>query len=95
MVDDWLLQDIKNKLRVTWDDEDDMIRKIGFRAIEYLNGKCNEELDYTVEGNPKALMLERCFYDFNNALSDFETNYKSELLALIADTAVKKFVLSE
>ena len=82
-----LLDELKRKLAVTWDDDDAYLHMLLIKAMNYIDSKCGFSFDYAQAGQHKTLMLERCFYDYNNALRDFENNYRSELLALIVETA--------
>lgn len=90
MVEDALLQEIKDKVRVTWDHEDERLRGMGAAAQRRLNELCNMEHDYTFDDTPKTLMLERVFYQYNNILYEFETNYSEELGGLIIRSALRK-----
>lgn len=84
-----LLKDTKDKLYVSWSDNDEQIKKIILRASKYIQLKITQELSFTPDSEEYELMLERCRYDWNNALDEFEKNYSSEILALIQSYALK------
>ncbi|WP_251867869.1 hypothetical protein [Enterococcus malodoratus] len=84
-----LLTDVKDKLYVSWSDNDEQIKKIILRASKYIQLKITQELSFTPDSEEYELMLERCRYDWNNALDEFEKNYSSEILALIQSYALK------
>lgn len=84
-----LLKDTKDKLYVSWSDNDEQIKKIILRASKYIQSKITQELSFTPDSEEYELMLERCRYDWNNALDEFEKNYSSEILALIQSFALK------
>lgn len=77
-----LLNDVKNHLRITWDDEDSEIQQLISRSQNVLNGLIGVDLDFEVEGLPKSLLLDYCRYARNNALEFFEENFKKEILRL-------------
>lgn len=84
-----LLKDTKDKLYVSWSDNDEQIKKIILRASKYIQSKITQELSFTPDSEEYELMLERCRYDWNNALDEFEKNYSSEILAFIQSYALK------
>lgn len=84
-----LLKDTKDKMYVSWSDNDEQIKKIILRASKYIQSKITQELSFTPDSEEYELMLERCRYDWNNALDEFEKNYSSEILALIQSYALK------
>jgi len=77
-----LLQEVKNYLKITWEEEDAHIQGIINRGQAYLNVLTGAELDFEAEGPPKALLLDYCRYTYNNASEYFEENYAKELLRL-------------
>ncbi|HSH50558.1 MAG TPA: head-tail connector protein [Bacteroidales bacterium] len=85
-----MLQEVKEYLKITWDDEDSYIQGIINRGIDYLNNLTGIELDFEGEGQPKALLLDYCRYAYNNALEYFEENFHKEIRRLILQEAVKK-----
>jgi len=82
-----LLQEVKANCRITWNDEDIDLKKDIERSTAYLNSRTGRELDYSVQGAARELVIERCRYSWNKALHDFENNYLSELLSLQYEAA--------
>ncbi|MFW6121842.1 MAG: head-tail connector protein [Petrotogales bacterium] len=83
-----MLEEVKNYLKVTWDDEDDNIQNIidrGKKRIEVLAGA---SLDFDEPGLAKDLLLNYCRYDYNNAVEYFEENFQKEILRLQLETGV-------
>ncbi|MCQ6530753.1 head-tail connector protein [Bacillus mycoides] len=87
---DRLLQDVKSRLRITWDDEDEQLKKTIERGKAYLQNLCGTSFSFEQENQVKQLLIERCRYEYNNALEDFEKNFRGELQRFIIDAALKK-----
>ncbi|MGH0950520.1 hypothetical protein [Bacillus mycoides] len=87
---DMLLQDVKNYLRITWDYEDQDILKMIERTKAYLQKLYGSvPLSFDDENPTKELLLNRCLYDREHSLHDFEKNYKSLLGSFRAEGALK------
>lgn len=86
---DNLLSEVKNNLRITWQDEDDELKRLIQRSVAYLNDITGAPLDFSKEESPKELLLERCRYVYNNAADEFEPNFHRELSRLILKVAVE------
>ncbi|MGR5867129.1 hypothetical protein ACT7DZ_35480 [Bacillus cereus] len=85
-----LLQELKDVLKITWNEEDASLIKLLEKGEAYLLGLTNASFDFSKELTPKDLLLERCRYVYNNAGDEFEKNYKNELSRLILDVALGK-----
>lgn len=87
-----LLDEVKNYLDITWDDEgtDKRIEGIMKRAAAILSEYAGETLafDETQECE-KQLFLDLCRYIRDNAYEDFKVNFSAELIELRAKFAVK------
>lgn len=90
-----LLVEVKDYLKITWEDEDNYLQGIINRGKNYLKQLTGTELDFEVEGQPKALLLDYCRYAYNNALEYFEENFHKELRRLILQEAVKEYADEE
>lgn len=77
-----LLQEVKDKLRIIDNDEDANIQRIIDQGKAYLNDLIGGELNFEESLNVRALLLEYCRYEYNNAKDYFEENFKSEILRL-------------
>lgn len=84
-----LLVEVKDYLKITWDNEDNHIQGIINRGKDYLNNLTGTELDFEVEGQAKALLLDYCRYAYNNALEYFEENFQRQIVRLQLMEAVK------
>jgi hypothetical protein len=74
-----LLQEAKDKLRITWNEEDSKVTRLVEAAISEIDKRTGKKNDYVQAGFPKTMMLEHVFYNWNNALSEFYRVYSSEL----------------
>lgn len=90
-----MLQKVKDYLKITWDDEDQNLMDIIERAKAYLNNLVGAELDYEVQDDPQAMLLDRCRYVYNNASEYFEENYRGEILRLQLRVGVKELSENE
>lgn len=79
-----LLDDVKNYLNITWDDEatDAKISGLVASGMVYLNSKYGDYADYTSDGMPRTLLMEYVRYARDSALDVFENNYQSMLLGM-------------
>lgn len=84
-----LLKEVKEYLKITWDDEDNYLQGIIDRGKANLQELTGTELNYKTEGQPKALLFDYCRYAYNNALEYFEDNFSKEILRLQLVEAVK------
>ena len=85
-----MLQEVKEYLKITWDDEDNYIQGIINRGKDYLNNLTGTELDFEGEGQPKSLLFDYCRYAYNSALEYFEENFSRPIKRLILQEAVKE-----
>ena len=88
-----LLVELKNHLQITWDDSATNKRlstsiKNGKR---FFNDLCEHEFTFEEGSTERELLMERCRYDWNNALDEFKTNFKSDLSKLIMDIAIMQY----
>ncbi len=77
-----MLQEIKNYLKITWDDEDATITELINRGKAKLNELVGAELDFEAEGLPRSLLFDYVRYAYNNASEYWEENYQHEILRL-------------
>lgn len=86
-----LLAEVKSNLFVTWDDDDSQIKIIIMKSAQYLQSKVSQVLsvevffEYDIE---HTLLIERCRYDWNNALDEFEKNFAREIFFFIQKYAL-------
>lgn len=81
-----LLDELKTVLDITWEDErtDQKLSGILSRAKSELEAYAGAEIDIQGETAERQLLLDLCRYLYNNAAEDFETNFRSNLIALRA-----------
>ena len=84
-----LLEQLKERLKITWDDEDTLLINMLERAEKSLNALMGVELNYNIPGPAQELLLERCRYDYDNALEYFEQNFAREILRLQLQVAAE------
>ncbi|WP_326158390.1 head-tail connector protein [Schinkia azotoformans] len=84
-----LLDQLKSRLRITWDDEDDSLKEMLKDASNYLAKLTGIPIDFVNDAQGKTLLIERCRYVYNNVADEFEKNYKHELSRLILHQAIK------
>lgn len=84
-----LLYEVKEKLLISWEDNDLEVKRIIIRAANYIQSKVSQEITINSDFEGYDLFLERCRYDWNNALDEFEQNYASEILSFIQLYALK------
>jgi len=89
-----LLEDVKNYLNITWDDDatDRKISGILASGMMYLNSKAGAEMDYIADGAARTLLFEYARYMRDDALDVFENNYLSLLLAMRHERQVTAYV---
>ena len=84
MTDNELLAAAKNYLDITWQDEstDSKLSGIVARGQTRLQNVAGSPLTFAANSPETALLMDYCLYAWSQALSDWETAYKSELIAL-------------
>ena len=79
---------VKRKCNITWNDTEtnNRITEIVEDAIETLRYKLgiNKEMkvEFSKAGEERNLFKNYCFYEWNNKVSEFDKNYKTEILQL-------------
>ncbi len=84
-----LLLELKDYLKITWDNEDAYLQNIINRGQEYLKDLTVTDLDFEKEGLAKSLLLDYCRYYYNNAVEYFEENFQRQIVRLQLMEAVK------
>jgi len=90
-----VLQEIKDELKITWNDEDNSLERMIIRAKDNFNDLIGVDLDYENNSQAKTLFLNYCRYDYNQALEYFEDNFQKEILRLQLKEGVKANVIQE
>lgn len=95
-ISEQLLTDIKLDMGITWKDEatETKVCRLIAAGMVYLNKKLGAEADYEIDGDPRTLLFEYVRYSRDAALDVFENNYRSLLLSMQNERAVKLYVES-
>ena len=90
-----LLEDVKNYLNITWDDDatDKKVSGLIAAGMVYLNAKYGEDADYTEDGMPRTLLMEYVRYAGDSALDVLENNYQALLLGMQNERLVNAYGL--
>lgn len=78
-----MLEELKDRLQITWNDTDPDLKEIIEGAKSYLEHLTGATFDFEKEKWPKELLFERCRYVYNNEADEFEKNFIRELSRLI------------
>ena len=96
---DELTRQVKSKLALTWDDEitDERIADVIASAKVYLTERLAlpPDFDFSTPGPENTLFLTYCYYEYNDAADEFETNYQAILNAVRRTWEVKAYVKEE
>lgn len=90
-----MLAEVKEYLKITWNDEDYNLTSIIDRGKSNLEELTGTTLDFTLNNQAKSLLLDYCRYAYNNALEYFEENFSKEILRLQLKEAVKANAIEE
>lgn len=89
-----IIDQVKDRLDITWDDENEKIQGIIDRAKANLNSLAGVELDFSTPGLAQTLLLEYCRYIYNNAAEYFEENFHGEIMRLQLQTGISELGVS-
>lgn len=92
-VDEQLLVDLKAKLQITWDDsETNRVLTLSINnGKRFFNELCETQFHFAEGSIEHELLMERCRYDWNNAIDEFEPNFKAVLSRLIMNVAIQQY----
>lgn len=79
-----MLEDLKNYLNITWEDEDidKKLNNLIEESERSLNSIFGVDIDYSDNLEARELLFNRIRYAYNNALEYFETNFSKEILRI-------------
>lgn len=88
-----LLDKVKEKLKITWQDEsiDKRIEEMVEDAEITLNHKLGAEIDYSAPGMERNLFLNYCLYAWNDCVNEFDNNYMNEIYQIRNKYKVKRY----
>lgn len=100
MITKKLIEQVKRKLNITWEDEEtnERVNDIITSAIPdmiHILGIPDEDYDFSEVGLENTLFLAYCLYEWNHSLEEFEDNYAKKLATAKAKWAVKSYEESE
>lgn len=84
-----LLQELKDYLKITWNNEDAYLQNMIDKGKEYLKDLTGTDLNFEGEGQPKSLLLDYCRYYYNNAIEYFEENFQRQIVRLQYKEAIR------
>lgn len=87
-----MLEELKKRLKISWNDEDDNLQRSIEAGKEYLESIAGTTLDFVGSSFNMALLFEYCRYDYNNAVEYFEINFSKQLIQLQIQSVVKEDV---
>lgn len=92
-----LLEYVKRKLNITWEDEDTdkRVKEIIEAAIPDLIHKLgitDPNFDFAKAGLEKTLLGAYCLYEYNHALNEFDENYSRWIAQVRAKHAVAQHI---
>lgn len=95
-----LLEIVKRKCNITWDDEDtnNRLKEIIEDAIPELIhslGIADPNFDFSRAGTERNLFRNYCFYEFNHRLNEFWDNYANDIAKVRAKNDVEYYLENE
>jgi hypothetical protein len=86
------LDEVKNYLNITWDDEatDRKLAGVIARCTQIINGWASEAVDFDKDESAKQLLFDLIRYVHNNAYELFPTNFGGEITMLRERYRVKR-----
>lgn len=90
-----LIEEVKEVLKITWDNEDTFLANIINRGKSYLEDLTGVKLDFENNNQAKTLLLNYCRYDYNSALEYFEDNFQKQIVRLQLKEATKGVIVDE
>ena len=93
-MSDRLLEQVKRKCNITWNDEDTNARltdiiTAAIPTLIHKLGIADPEFDFSVPSAENTLFKNYCFYDWEHCLNEFDDNYKNEIAQIRAIHRVK------
>ena len=100
MASNSLTEQVRRKLNITWSDPDtdarvDDIMRSATAHLVYQLGITDPDFDFAVAGIENVLYLAYCFYEWNHALDEYESNYRGLIMSARAKHEVKQDVSAE
>ena len=90
-----ILEEVKESLRISWEDEDNNLNRIIIKGKNRLKELTDIELTFSAESAERELLIEFCRYSYNNAAEFFEGNFQKEITRLQLKLAAESLGESE
>ena len=95
-----LLEQVKRKCNITWNDEDTNKRLtdiilVAIPTLIHKLGIANPEFDFSAAGTENILFLAYCLYEYNHCVNEFDDNYKNEIAQVRAKHRVEYYKANE
>lgn len=79
-----LIEQVKRKLNITWNDEDTEKRVNDIVAsaapiMRHKLGIADASFDFSIPGTENSLFKSYCLYEWNHAANEFDDNYSNEI----------------
>lgn len=99
-MSDKLIQQVKDKCNITWEDADtnrrvEQIIKSAIPDLIHRLGITDKAFDFSADGEENTLFLNRCFYEYNHALNEFYVNYADSIAQVRTQNEVRQYLESE
>lgn len=95
-MNELLLEQVKRKLNITWEDDDTdaRIEEMIASAIPTMLHKlgiADESFDFSGVGMENTLFKNYCLYEWNHCVNEFDDNYHNEIAQIRAIHEVKYY----
>lgn len=84
-----LLKEVKGKLKISWEEEDEFLNELIESSYYYFH-RNSSNLDLNTDLFVRGLLKERVRYEWNNALDEFETNFSKEIGAFLWEAGLEE-----
>lgn len=100
MYNSVLLEQVKRKLNITWEDPDttarlDDIIKSAIPIMIHKLGIDSPDFDFSNPGMENDLFRAFCFYEWNHAGNEFDDHYANNILQIRAKNEVESYTEAE
>lgn len=99
-MSDRLIEQVKRKLNITWNDEDTNARisdiiSSAIPDLAHILGIADPNFDFSNAGIENTLFLSYCLYEYNHCLNEFADNYANLIAQARAKHAVAYYLANE
>lgn len=99
-MSDRLIEQVKRKCNITWNDDDTNTRITDIMAaaipvLIHKLGIADPDFDFSVAGVENTLFVNYCLYEYNHCVNEFDDNYKNEIAQTRAKHRVEYYKANE